>query len=184
MARVSTGQSATEIEREPIYYPPGTKKPKPPLPVWKVRESGAQQRKTVKVQKTSNAELQAQRHGQTMQQLEARQAQRIQFRRIVRQESVAREQQVIGLRRSERYRQQGERFGTNVAGSAFGFGTSPGAGYSVLGGIVRVIAIVFALAVLYLLVSNGQTAGSAIQKVGYFMNNITSGQPIFKSKTQ
>lgn len=183
MPRVASGMTATEIEREPIYYPPGTRKPKPPLPVWKVRETGSQQRKTVKVKKTSDAELQQQRHGNTMEQLSARQSQRIQFRRIVRQESVGREQDVLALRRGERYRQSGERFAGTTIGTAFGFERSPTPGYSILGGIVRVVAIVFALAILYLLVSRGQAAGNAIQKVGYFLNNVTSGKPLFTKTT-
>lgn len=182
MARTASGQTATEVEREPIYYPPGTKSPKPPLPIWKVRESGTQQRKTVKVKKASDAELQQQRHVNTMEQLGARQSQRIQFRRIVRQESVAREQEVLGLRRGERYRQNVERVGGGVAGSAFGFEQNPAPAYSFLGGILRVAAIVFALAILYLLVSRGQAAGNAIQQVGYFLNNITSGKPLFVKK--
>lgn len=97
---------------------------------------------------------------------------RIQFRRVVTEESLRR-------RRTAAREQAVERFGGDVAQQT---GARPAA-VSASAGIIRVFVILFALSMLFLVVSRGQQAGNAIQKVGYFLNSLTSSQPLFKKKT-
>lgn len=97
---------------------------------------------------------------------------RVIFRRVVTEESLRR-------RRTAAREQAREKFGADVVQKS---GARPAA-VGATAGIIRVFVVIFALSMLFLIVSRGEQAGNAIQKVGYFLNNVTSGQPLFKKKT-
>lgn len=94
---------------------------------------------------------------------------RAEFRRVVTEESLRR-------RRTAAREQAGEQFGADVFQKSGGRPAAIGAG----AGIIRVFAILFLLSILFLIVSRGSQTGTAINKAGYFLNNVTSNQPLFK----
>lgn len=96
---------------------------------------------------------------------------RKQFRDYVTTTSLARGKQSRADIRGEQFRQ-------NVFEKSGGQSASVGA----TAGIIRIFVVLFLLSMLFLLVSRGDQAGTAIQKIGYFMNNLTSSQPLFKTK--
>lgn len=91
------------------------------------------------------------------------------IRRNITEESLRR-------RRIAYAEQAREQFGADVLQRT---GTRPAA-VSFTSGLIRVFVVIFLLSMLFLVVSRGQATGNAIQKVGYFLNNLTSGQPLFK----
>lgn len=155
---------------------------KPELPVRIIRERGSQRRRTysheAKVRKEVDRPSQVaaskevishrvneQSRGQT-----EHLQRRIAFRQVVTEESLRR-------RRIASREQAGERFAGNVLQSS---GARPAA-VTATSGIIRVFVVIFLLSMLFLIVSRGQQTGTAIQKVGFFLNNFTSGQPLFKT---
>jgi hypothetical protein len=173
-------------EKEPTDYPPGTKHPKPPLPIWKIREGGSQARKTVKVKGAESRTVQAQKHAYTTAETQQEYAERLaytrQSRRIHREESVQRERDVLPIRREQRAEIRGERRGERrrvfVERSAMGAGRAA-ATSNIGANLLRVAAIMLVLIMLFLVVSNANAAGNAFQKFGDFLGKFTSPQPLF-----
>lgn len=94
---------------------------------------------------------------------------RVRFRQVVTEESLRR-------RRTAAAEQSREQLAADVFQKSGGRPATVSAG----AGILRVFAIIFMLGILFLIVSRGQQSGTAINKVGYFLNNVTSNQPLFK----
>jgi hypothetical protein len=93
------------------------------------------------------------------------------FRRVVTEESLRRRRTAAG-------EQSREQFAADVFQKSGGRPATVGAG----AGVLRTTAIIFLMAMLFLIVSRGSQSGTAINKVGYFLNNVTSNQPLFKKK--
>lgn len=94
---------------------------------------------------------------------------RVRFRQVVTEESLRR-------RRTAAAEQSREQLGADILQKSGGRPAAISAG----AGILRVFAIIFMLGILFLVVSRGNQSGNAIGKVGYFLNNVTSNQPLFK----
>lgn len=157
--------------------------PEPELPIRIIREREKGKRATYKqhaeVRRTIDrpSEVAAQREVITHRVNEQSRGQqehlgrRIQFRRTVTEESLRR-------RRTAVREQAGERLGADILQRS---GARP-ASIGIATGIIRVFVVIFALSMLFLLVSRGQQTGNAIQKVGFFLSNLTSSQPLFVKK--
>jgi hypothetical protein len=164
-----------KAEREPIYYPPGTKRPKPPLPIWKIRETGGERRKTVRVIGSETRKTRSAQTAETVQLLDRRQVQRYQFRDYITSTSLQRKRAGMSMDRRERYLRYGERGALRAGGAV---GSNP-----FVAGMLRVGAIMLLLVILFLVLSHADATGNAVQKFGAFMTNLTSPQPFFKKTT-
>lgn len=94
---------------------------------------------------------------------------RIKFRQVVTEESLRR-------RRIAAKEQAREKYTGDVVQKT---GVRP-ASIGIVAILFRIFIAVFLLSMLFLVVSRGQATGNAIQKVGYFLNNLTSSQPLFR----
>lgn len=105
---------------------------------------------------------------------------RIAFRKVVTEESLRRRRiaasEAAGERRSFQNEQSARKYGADVLQGTGARSTS----VSIASVILRIFVAIFLLAMLFLIVSRGQQTGDAIQKVGFFLNGLTSSQPLFK----
>lgn len=132
---------------------------------------GVKQHATVKIpaEVAARKEVTTHRYAEEHRLQEQNLTRRLAFRRGVTEESLRRRRVAAGEQRREQLR-------ADVLQKS---GARP-ASVGVASGIIRVFAVIFALSILFLLVSRGSQAGNAIQKVGAFLGNITSSQPLFK----
>jgi hypothetical protein len=166
--------------------------PEKELPIRIVREKGSQNRRTtthaakVKTERVIPVETGARKQVITHKANESLRFQRSNLvnraavRTNITDESLRRRRiaagEQVGERRSADNERARRRLGADVLQRT---GARPAA-VGVTSGLIRVFVVIFLLSMLFLVVSKGQQAGNAIQKVGYFLNNLTSGQPLFK----
>lgn len=142
------------------------KKPKIDASIARTRERAKQKRLTSKVEGYNYA---VSRRSVIKDRESARQARQVS---VIQQRQAVRQQEV-----TESSNRNVARGVVRAAPQAIP-NTVSGESSPVAAGIFRIFAIFFLLSILFLVVSRGNQTGNAIQKVGFFLNNLTSNQPL------